>query len=100
MAIEMMHTKWAVYTRNDKQLLFDLAKPFEFIIDNKCTNAVVTQQKDEAWDKVAELYNSYQEKCNGTLRAARSLRICYNNSKQYYRKHHSFKMVYIQLLHK
>ncbi|XP_072386926.1 myb/SANT-like DNA-binding domain-containing protein 3 [Diabrotica undecimpunctata] len=45
------------YTEREKCLLLDIIGKYKHIIENKCTNAMSTAQKNKTWEKIALEFN-------------------------------------------
>uniref|UniRef100_A0A6P7GNQ0 Regulatory protein zeste n=1 Tax=Diabrotica virgifera virgifera TaxID=50390 RepID=A0A6P7GNQ0_DIAVI len=66
------------YTEREKCLLLDIIGKYKHIIENKCTNAMSTSQKNEAWEKIALEFNASAE----FPRTAKQLNTAYLNLKR------------------
>jgi len=61
-------------------LLLELVEGSKEIIENKCTNAVTTRQKEEAWERVGLQFNALTT--DGIQRTDDQLKNCYQNIKK------------------
>jgi hypothetical protein len=68
------------FTPNEKSVLYAIVSQYKHIIENKGTDAVTTNEKNETWENIAAKFNA---KCPSTnFRSAASLRKCYENAKK------------------
>lgn len=68
----------ANYTWEEKQLLMQLVRRYESIIEEKKLNSVIAKQKQDAWRAITKLFNQKIPNVNRTLE---SLRKFYKNIK-------------------
>lgn len=64
--------------------LFNVALKYKDVLENKKTNAVANNDKNEAWVKITREYNATSSDLNG--RSTDQLKRCYENKKQATRK--------------
>ncbi|XP_028167727.1 fibrinogen silencer-binding protein-like [Ostrinia furnacalis] len=69
------------YTASEKELLLDIIKSYQHIIENKETNAQMIIKKREAWDCICEKYNAVAMSGCRTV-TWQQLRHLYENLKQ------------------
>lgn len=71
------------FTAADNILLCDIVSKFKDIIENKKTDGVTLQQKQQAWLEVEKMFNS---STNGCTRTVSSLQQTYKNLKKKLKK--------------
>nr|CAH7735093.1 unnamed protein product [Callosobruchus chinensis] len=71
------------YTAKEKSLLLNLVYNFKGVLENKKTDSTTWRQKDEAWDKITNYFNSQTTEY---ARTKESLRKFYDNLKKNLRK--------------
>lgn len=78
MGCDRRRIRGANYTWEEKQLLMQLVKRYENIIEDKKLNSAVAKQKQDAWRAITRLFNQKIPNVNRTLE---SLRKFYKNIK-------------------
>ncbi|XP_031330653.1 uncharacterized protein LOC116161445 [Photinus pyralis] len=73
----------ANFTSSDRNLLLQILQDFKETVENKKTDSQTWKTKDDAWDKVAKMFNSQTQQCP---RTKDSLRKYYENLKRTVRK--------------
>lgn len=71
------------FSELEKELLIQIVFKYKNIIENKHTNSISIQKKNEAWKKICDEFNSIQT--NGT-REIKNLKVLYDNLKMRARK--------------
>lgn len=71
-------TRAANYTVEEKELLMQLVKKYEYIINEKKLNSTIIKQKKEAWRIITKLFN---QTISHVSRTSESLRKFYENTK-------------------
>ncbi|KAL4717481.1 hypothetical protein ACJJTC_000630 [Scirpophaga incertulas] len=66
------------YTEREKRELLRIVDKYKIIIENKSTNAVTVEKKNDTWETIAREYNSSAE----NPRTARQLNTAYQNLKR------------------
>ena len=66
------------FNKDEEEILVSLVKQYAKVVENKKTDAVMWQQKKEAWDKLAVDF----EKFSGVKRSAKNLKDKYENLKK------------------
>lgn len=79
----MKRERQANFSADEVDVLLKTISNFKNIIENKKTDAITWQQKDNAWDKITTQFNSSSGKC---LRNKKSLRAKYEDLKKAVKK--------------
>lgn len=74
------------FTKEEQLLLFNSMEPYTRIIECKKTDAVKQIDKNNAWIKIAEVFNANTK---GAVRSVDNLVSCYRNCKSKLKKQHS-----------
>lgn len=77
------------YTEQEKNLLLDCMKPYINVIECQQTTKRANEQRDEAWEEIANIFNSH----NGFPRDAKSLRSAYIHYKMMVKKEYVYLKV-------
>lgn len=73
----------ANFTNTDKTRLVDIVANYVHVIECKLTDGTTKNEKNQAWEMIAEDFNAQSGTCP---RTATSLRTCYDNEKKRARK--------------
>lgn len=81
------------FSKEELLLLCDVLEPYTAIIESKKTDYVKQIHKQEAWEKIAEVFNA-NTKC--VPRSTDNLISCYRNMKSKVKKQHSEAKMILQ----
>lgn len=70
------------FTPSEKEALISIVEGFKKILENKKTDSVTNEDKEKAWQKITDIFNSQ----NTTFRSSETLKIFYNNLKKNLKK--------------
>lgn len=74
------------FTEGEKILLVQLVQKRHKILENKTTNSVSIQDKDNCWE---DLQNVFMSRSNGVVRSVQSLKTCWENLKKRTKKQYA-----------
>lgn len=76
-------TRGPNFSANEKEILIHLITKYKDLVENKKTDAVTTNLKNEGWRKLAEEFNSLS---SFSVRNTDQLKTCWDNIKRNTRK--------------